>query len=179
MSQENVKVLIVDDEDQLRDIYVQELKNHVHFVLCAKNGIDALEQLKSNLDIEILITDLKMPKMNGLQLLEETNKLYPQLLKIIITSNRDFDSMCRALEFGVHDFLDKPIRMDMFAHTIKKATWLVIRERKRNKILEYLLKDLSNQPIEEFYKMDQAKQIKILDAVQEIVYTKMSKNKAA
>ncbi len=177
MSQRNVKILLVDDEKHLRAMYAQELKNHAHFVVTAEDGIDALQKLEEHQNIEILITDLRMPRMNGLQLLEKTYKLYPRLLTMIVTSNRDLESMSKALECGIHDFLDKPVRMDMFAHKVQKAIWHIIRERKRNKILEYLLTTLTNQSMEDFYNMDEAKQGKILDAVQELVCTKLSKDK--
>ncbi len=179
MDKLNVKVLLVDDEDYLRAIYARELKQHVNFVLTAENGEHALEVLSKNNDVDILITDLRMPKMDGLQLIERVSKEYSRILTIIITSNRDFDSMKKALDFGVHDFLDKPIQMDLFAHRVQKVAWQVVRARKRDHILEYLLFSFTNQSMEDFYKMDEVKQSKVLDAVQELICAKISKGRVA
>jgi len=101
------RVLIVDDEESLRDIVSRSLARLGYECVSASNGAEALEKLHAK-TYDLLMTDLKMPVMDGLTLIEKLRRAYPDLPVIIMTAYADVDSARRALRLGASDYLVKP-----------------------------------------------------------------------
>ncbi|OJX12238.1 MAG: hypothetical protein BGO77_03555 [Caedibacter sp. 37-49] len=107
------KILMVDDEPDL-DILIQqgfrkEIRDGLYNFIFARHGAEALELMEKNLDIKLVLTDLNMPEMNGLELLARLKRYYSDLKVIILSAYGDSESRSVALSAGAADFLTKPI----------------------------------------------------------------------
>jgi CheY-like chemotaxis protein len=101
------KILVVDDEPKLRDIVSRALTKLGHQCLTATNGEEAVETM-SKKSVDLVITDLKMPKMGGLGLIKWLRKVRPDTPVIIMTGYADVESARKALRLCVSDYLVKP-----------------------------------------------------------------------
>lgn len=114
------KVLIVDDEDNIRKILAIQLKRLGHEVLEAPDGPEALEIL-SDESVQTIVTDLKMPKMDGLELLQRVRKAYPQIPTVMITAHGTVDTAVEAMKRGAFDYITKPFDHEEFLKVIDRA----------------------------------------------------------
>ncbi len=103
-------VLIVDDEKSARDGLVRALRRDYH-VFAAENGTSALELLASQ-RVDVLLSDVRMPGMDGITLLQRALANYPELTVIILTAYGDVDIAVEAMKHGATDFMTKPINLD-------------------------------------------------------------------
>lgn len=112
MAAERVRrVLVVDDEENTRLALTRLLSREGYQVRTASNGNEALCQLRNN-PAELIITDLNMPEMNGLTFLRELNREHPMSNVIMITAFGEVESYLEALNLGVFEYLNKPIRLE-------------------------------------------------------------------
>jgi len=119
----NYNVMLVDDEALLMNSlerHIAEINPSFKVVSRSSDGENALVQLKRN-NIHLVITDIKMPVVNGLQLVEKIHKEYPHILAIIVTGYADFEYARNALKHGVFDYLLKPISPSELEDTLGKA----------------------------------------------------------
>ncbi|MUT66963.1 response regulator [Paenibacillus sp. NEAU-GSW1] len=127
------KVLIIDDEEPLREA-IRILGNWEKFaveeVLEAENGKLGLEMLASS-KIDLVMVDMKMPEMNGIQFLQQMERQYPDLLTIVISGYNDFDYTRQAIRSKVVDYLLKPINRQDLNSALGKAVDLMEAKRKR------------------------------------------------
>ena len=101
-----MKVLIVDDEEGIRSVIKEYCISENFSVAEASNGIEALEALKSN-DIDIIVLDIMMPKMDGYTTLKEMKKKYKIPVIILSARSEEFDKLL-GFELGIDDYLTKP-----------------------------------------------------------------------
>jgi len=106
---EGVKALVVDDEETVREVLRRSLECAGCQVILKTNGKEALEFLKQN-QVSIMITDIVMPEMDGVQLLKEAKELYPYLPVYLITGHASKITPKAALELGAERLLTKPFR---------------------------------------------------------------------
>lgn len=106
------KILIVDDSSTDRLIIKNMLSEYN--ILTAGDGVEAMDQIDAHKDIDLVILDLNMPKMDGFQVLSilKSNDLYNNLRIIILTSNDEIDNEIKGLKMGAVDFIRKPIHLD-------------------------------------------------------------------
>jgi two-component system response regulator PilR (NtrC family) len=113
------KILVVDDEDIIRDSLSFVLKDEGYDVSQAKNGREAYESVtKENYDV--VITDIEMPEMNGMELLEKISEVSPQTFVIIITAFASIETAIKSLRKGAYDYIIKPIEFDEIIFKIKR-----------------------------------------------------------
>ncbi len=112
-----LKLLFVEDEDDLLEIISDTLTKLDANYKTAINGKDALEILAKD-DIDIVITDINMPVMNGLDLIENINKLYPNIKVIIMSAHTETEYIQKAKELGVEDYLIKPFDFIKFIELV-------------------------------------------------------------
>lgn len=107
MSCDSVKVLVVDDDPAVREDMTVILQAFGYACRPAQDGLDALDKLAGE-PFDLLVTDLDMPRLGGLELIERIRASSPDMPIMIMTSRRDFESGQRALRLGVSDYLVKP-----------------------------------------------------------------------
>lgn len=133
------KILIVDDEPDMLKLLSLILKEKTPYeVTTTNNPVEAVELAKTG-GFDLVITDLKMPGLDGLQLLEEVKKRDEDVPVIIITAYGTIDAATEAIEKGGFDFITKPFKKEQILFTIEKALkWL--RVQRENRILREKLK---------------------------------------
>jgi nitrogen regulation protein NR(I) len=120
MLPERKQVLIVDDEPNLRKILSHQLSRDGYDVLTAEDGEQGLALLREH-HIDLVITDLKMPKVDGLTLLKRALEEEPELPIVLITAHGTIDTAVEALKTGAFDFVTKPFDKDEVRQIVAKA----------------------------------------------------------
>ncbi|MEG5062784.1 response regulator [Microcoleus sp. B3-A4] len=121
----SAKILFVDDELDLESLISQRFRKKIRAekwqLFFAHNGVQALEKLKEHPDIDIVVTDLNMPEMDGLTLLSKLNHINVPLKTIVISAYSDLKNIRNAMNFGAFDFLTKPIDFQDLEITLNKT----------------------------------------------------------
>ncbi len=128
--------LYVEDEDEIKHIVVYLLKNLFGNMLIASNGLEGLEVFTQNKDkINLIITDINMPKMNGLDMCVKIREINSQIPIVITTAHNDKDFLHKAINVGISGFVTKPMHMEMLVDTIKKSVEPILLQQKLNEQL--------------------------------------------
>ena len=119
------KILVVDDEPDLEPLIRQKFRKKIRqkelqFIF-ACNGVDALDKLSSDSDIDMVLTDINMPQMDGLALLMKLAADYPVIKAVILSAYGDMDNIRAAMNLGAFDFLTKPINFQDLEITTYKT----------------------------------------------------------
>ncbi len=112
------KILVADDEQNLRRVLVAMLKRDGHEVVQAASGIEAIEQLA---DVDVVITDLRMPGADGMDVLRAAAKTHPHLPVIMITAYGSVGQAVEAIKAGAFDYIEKPFEQDSIRGIVEKA----------------------------------------------------------
>ena len=120
MLPEKKQVLIVDDEPNLRKILAAQLSRDGYEVMLAEDGEQGLTMLREH-HIDLVVTDLKMPKVDGMTLLREALREQPDLPIVMITAHGTVDTAVEALKLGAFDYLTKPFDKDEVRSVVAKA----------------------------------------------------------
>ncbi len=113
------KVLVVDDEKAIRDSLKYVLEDEGYIAEAAADGEEALQKVKE-VNFDIIISDIKMPKLDGMQLLDQVSKLSPDTFFIIMTAFASVNTAIDALRKGAFDYLIKPVEFDDLLIRIKR-----------------------------------------------------------
>lgn len=113
------RILVVDDEENTRLALTRLLSREGYDVKTASNGSEALNQIR-NQPVELVITDLNMPVMNGLTFLRELNREHPASNVIMITAYGEVESYLEALNLGAFEYLNKPVKLDELKKLMRK-----------------------------------------------------------
>jgi response regulator RpfG family c-di-GMP phosphodiesterase len=116
-----VRVLVVDDEEFLRSIVRERLEIAGYSVEEASDGNEALAMLQSGGPYSVLLTDIRMPGMDGITLLREWGKKSPGSAGIVMSANAELDTAVHALKMGACDYITKPFNFDVLLITIENA----------------------------------------------------------
>jgi len=127
-----VRILVVDDEELLRSIVRKRLEIAGYSVEEASNGDEALAMLESGGPYDVLLTDLRMPVMDGITLLGEWGKRSPGTAGIVMSANAEIKTAVTALKTGACDYITKPINFDVLLITIENALRKKDLERQLN-----------------------------------------------
>lgn len=125
---DNIKLLIVDDEVKFLDSIAQRLELRGFDVTKAKSGLEAIEAAKTG-KFDLALLDLKMPGMDGTQVLEILKKEHKYLEVIILTGHGSVDSAVECTKLGAFSYLPKPYELEMLLEKLKEA----FQERLRKK----------------------------------------------
>jgi len=126
------KILLVDDEHEFVAILTQRLTQRNYSVTFAHSGKDALVQLEDDKEIDVVILDVKMPGVDGIETLKLIKEKWPFIEVIMLTGHSTLDSAIDAIKIDANDYLLKPIEMEQLVSKIKKA---VCRKRHRDKLI--------------------------------------------
>ena len=144
-----LKVLFVDDEPDLAPLIRQTFRRHVregrYLLDFAGDGVEALERLDADPEIEIVVTDINMPRMDGLTLLGHLRERERNHKAIVVTAYGDMENIRTAMNQGAFDFLTKPIDLTDLETTIANARVLVEREREATIVRQMFGRYLSDE----------------------------------
>ena len=122
---EAFKILVVDDEPDLEPLVLQRMRRRIrsgqYSFVFAQNGVEALDRLREEENIDMVISDINMPQMDGLTLLEQIPKVDPNVRSIIISAYGDMKNIRTAMNRGAFDFVTKPLDFDDLQITIDRT----------------------------------------------------------
>ncbi|PDS22559.1 sigma-54-dependent transcriptional regulator [Flavobacterium branchiophilum] len=116
------KILIIEDEAAIRRVLVKILseENDSYKVEDASDGIIGLEKIK-NTDYDLIICDIKMPKMDGVELLEAVKKIKPEIPVVMISGHGDMETAIQTMKLGAFDYISKPPDLNRLLNTVRNA----------------------------------------------------------
>ncbi|MBN2179677.1 MAG: response regulator, partial [Deltaproteobacteria bacterium] len=114
------KLLLIDDEEDILKVLSMSLRSDGYEVLTALSGKEGLRLFQEALP-DIVLTDLKMPVMDGIEVLQRAKKINPDAEVIVITGHGDMDSAIESLRYGASDFINKPVRDEALQIAIDRA----------------------------------------------------------
>ncbi len=116
----NIKILVIDDEQGIRDFLTYELASEGYVIVTANNGEEGVEKIK-NEKFNLVISDIKMPKMDGMQALEMIKKIDPGIEVIMATGFGTVETAVASMKKGAYDFIQKPFNLEEIKSLIEKA----------------------------------------------------------
>lgn len=134
------KILVADDEVDLEMLikqkFRQKIREQQYEFIFSVNGNDALEKIKQNPDIDIVLSDINMPEMDGLTLLSRLSESSPLIKTVIVSAYGDMDNIRVAMNRGAFDFVTKPVNFEDLALTMEKTIKHVIQVRETLKAIK-------------------------------------------
>ena len=120
MSRDKGKIIIIDDEEKIRDILTMILRDDGYDIVTAKDGIEGIKEAKS-FSPEVAIVDLQMPRMDGIETCARLKEILPEIVTIILTAHGSIPSAVQAIKQGVYDYISKPYDNDRMLTVVKNA----------------------------------------------------------
>ncbi len=121
MAKKTGTILVVDDEPNIRRVLEAVLAKEGHTVLTAENGRKGLDIISEDSNVDVLITDLIMPDINGIELLAAAKEFHPNMPVLMITAHGTIKSAVDAMKIGALDYITKPFDLDEIKLTVKNA----------------------------------------------------------
>jgi len=118
---EKMSIMVVDDEEIVRESLFHWFKKYGHMVETASSGFEALDKLETY-PFQLLFVDIKMPGMDGIELLEKVKTEYPDTIVIIITAYGSIESAVKAMRIGASDYLLKPFKPDQLSLVMERIS---------------------------------------------------------
>ncbi|CAM3471122.1 sigma-54-dependent transcriptional regulator [Flavobacterium chungbukense] len=116
------RILIIEDEAAIRRVLVKILseENDTYQVDEAEDGVAGLEKIKNN-DYDLVLCDIKMPKMDGVEVLEEVKKIKPEIPMVMISGHGDMETAIHTMRLGAFDYISKPPDLNRLLNTVRNA----------------------------------------------------------
>jgi DNA-binding NtrC family response regulator len=116
------KILIIEDEASIRRVLVKILseENDTYQVDEAEDGVAGLDKIKNN-DYDLVLCDIKMPKMDGVEVLEEVKKIKPEIPMVMISGHGDMETAIHTMRLGAFDYISKPPDLNRLLNTVRNA----------------------------------------------------------
>ena len=119
MGKQPKRILVVDDEENARIGLSRLLSNEGFLVDSVSNGFEALNYLRQQ-EVNLIISDINMPEMNGIIFLKELNKSFPKSNVIMITAYGGVESYIEAMNLGAFEYINKPVKIEELKSILKK-----------------------------------------------------------
>jgi len=114
------RILVIDDERSIRNTLKEIIEYEQHEVDVAENGIEGLDALGRNA-YDIALLDIKMPEMDGIEVLQRINEKHPDVQVVMISGHGNVDTAVKALKLGAYDFIEKPLDLNRLLVTLRNA----------------------------------------------------------
>ena len=114
------RILIIEDEKSMREVLRILLEEEGYEITAASNGVEGMEYLGGDI-FDLVVTDIKMPKADGFEVLKKVKELSPSTLVIMITAFGSTESTIEAMKLGAYDYIHKPFKIDEIRLIIQKA----------------------------------------------------------
>lgn len=152
------KILIIEDEAAIRRVLIKILseENQSYAVEEAEDGVAGLEKIK-NSDYDLVLCDIKMPKMDGVELLEAVKKIKPEIPMVMISGHGDMDTAIQTMKLGAFDYISKPPDLNRLLNTVRNAL-----DRKQLVVENKILKKKVSKNYEMIGDSDPINHIKLL-----------------
>jgi len=151
------KILVVDDETMITNLFEMSLNDEGFYVETANSGRNAVEMFK-RCDYDVVVTDIMMPDINGVTLVKEIKKIKPETVVIVITGYPSVDTATEFIRLGAHDYLSKPLNPEAILGVIGKA-W-------NKRLLELQKKELLGELQSANYRLSETN-LKMKEAAEE------------
>jgi CheY-like chemotaxis protein len=139
-SSRSLRIWIAEDEDELREALGKSLSREGREILLFADGKELLQHLKRDPAFDIIIADLLMPQVDGLQVLQKSKECNPEGIVIIMTGYASLDTAIQAIRGGAYDYIRKPFKLDEIEVIVKNAGEKIALVRE-NRLLLQKLKD--------------------------------------
>lgn len=116
-----MKILVVDDEKSIRNTMKDILEYEEYEVVLAENGKEALDAVEAN-NFDVIFCDIKMPEMDGIEILDKLQKKCPEIPVIMISGHGTIDAVVECIKKGAYDFIEKPLDLNRILITVRNAT---------------------------------------------------------
>jgi DNA-binding NtrC family response regulator len=139
----NVSVLLVDDEVPFVETLTKRLQKRALDITAVYDGASALEKLDADSKLEVVILDVKMPGMDGVETLRQVKTLHPLVEVIMLTGHATVETAIEGMKLGAFDYLLKPCDIDVLVTKVEEAA-----ARKRDheeKIVQARIKEIANR----------------------------------
>ncbi len=159
------KILIIEDEAAIRRVLVKILseENDTYEVEEAEDGLAVIEKIKND-DYDLIFCDIKMPKMDGVEVLEATKKIKPEIPIVMISGHGDLDTAVNTMRLGAFDYISKPPDLNRLLNTVRNAL-----DRKELVVENKLLKKKVSKNFEMIGDSDAISHIK--DIIEKVAQT--------
>lgn len=163
------KILIVDDDAELRANLSEILKGAGYHIAEAPSGTEAIDKIASK-DFDVVLLDLMMPKMNGIETLTELKKVTPKIKVIMITAFATVENAVEAIKKGASDYISKPFRINDLLATVRRVIEEGRFEEGITKLkLDYTLSSLANPIRRNILRLLQSRKgMRLMEIVREL-----------
>ncbi len=134
-----VKILIAEDEKNIGDLLLELLEQEDREITLVQNGVEAIKALESE-SFDLLITDLMMPEVDGMEVLHQAKKLHPNIMVIIITGYASLETAIQAVKEGAYDYLRKPFRLEELKISVDNACEKIRLQRENERLIKFVKK---------------------------------------
>lgn len=136
-------VLLVDDETGFVETMAKRLTKRNLNVAKASSGDEALQYLSGNENVEVVILDVKMPGIDGIETLKEMKRRHPLIEVIMLTGHATVESAIEGMKWGAHDYLMKPCEMEVLMAKVDEAA--AQKRRHEDRITEARIKEITSR----------------------------------
>ena len=120
MKRKKAKILVVEDNPATRELLREFLFEEGYTVKVARDGKEALLRVRKD-NFDLILTDVKMPRMDGIELLKELKKIIPDTKVVIVTATADSEIGVEAIKLGAYGHISKPFNLDTVLQKVEKA----------------------------------------------------------
>lgn len=146
MKKEEFKILVAEDDEMVRDVVLKILTDEAYSVILANDGQEAINLLRLE-DVKMVITDLRMPEADGMDVLRTALRINPQIIVVLVTAYGTLDIVLEAMKEGAYDYLVKPFVMAQLLIIVRNAyklSSLIEENKKLMKQLKATYRSLEN-----------------------------------
>jgi putative two-component system response regulator len=145
------QILIVDDEEMICSIMARRLSREGYACVTARNGREALDQFYKD-TFSLILSDIRMPEMDGIELLKKVKAVNPRMMMIMVTAYADLEMAVEAMRLGAYDFLTKPVNLELVILSVRNA----LEKKRLQEEVEAYHKNLETLVEERTAKLQQA-----------------------
>jgi len=143
MNKQDFRILVADDDEIVREVITTLLAQQGYAVIPAADGVEALNRLRST-EFHLIITDLKMPGVDGIEVLKHASRMNPDITVVILTAYGTLDTTLEAMQEGAYDYLTKPFKTQeiiILAERVWRRAQLIADNRELRKVLRDTYRD--------------------------------------
>lgn len=164
----NITVLYVEDDPMIRQEFSLFLERFFSSVTTAANGLEGLNMATEN-RYDLIISDIKMPKIDGLDMIEKIKSLLPDQVSILLSAHKEISMLQRSVELGIDGYLFKPIKPEQTVDTLTKVCSKILMERENRLYKQHLeeIIDSKNVELTELYTIDRVSRLHTLGKLEQ------------